>query len=309
MVECLICLGSKAFLDKNSNGVYDEGEDEPLEGVHVTIIPVEDKYGNINYINTLKEELGTIDTDENGDYEFCNLIPGAYKLQYKADPDSDGTPYYTTTGGDESGANSFVEGVGETGIINLDSGSNAPILLAQGFVQELCIGDKVWYDKNLNGIQDEDAGYGVVDIPVKLFMQDDNGKWVAIAATKTDKKGEYKFCNLTPGKSYKEVFTLPEGYKATLQNKGDDFKDSDGNKEAEIIITNLHKVDDDVYNGVKDNKAGDYTQDLGIYCNCNDFKAHPEEYKEVKAPALNIAGAALLLLTLWMASFARREQN
>jgi len=43
----------------------------------------------------LGNNLGTINTDSNGKYEFCNLIPGKYSVSFSADADDNG-PFITT---------------------------------------------------------------------------------------------------------------------------------------------------------------------------------------------------------------------
>ena len=48
------------------------------------------------------------------------------------------------------------------------------------------------------------------------------------------------------------------------------------------------------------------TNDLGIYCECDDYEVHPQEYKKVKAPALSIFGGLLAIIALSL-MVARRE--
>lgn len=84
------------------------------------------------------------------------------------------------------------------------------------------LGDRVWYDVNQNGIQDQNET-GVSGIVVKLY--DCNNTF--IQQTTTNSQGLYLFSNLTPG-SYYVVFVLPDGYQFTSKDEGyDDFKDSD----------------------------------------------------------------------------------
>jgi hypothetical protein len=47
------------------------------------------------------------------------------------------------------------------------------------------------------------------------------------------------------------------------------------------------------------------TLDLGIYCECDDWEVQPQEYKPLKAPALNFAGALAILAVLML--LARRR--
>ena len=84
------------------------------------------------------------------------------------------------------------------------------------------LGDRVWIDANKNGIQDEDE-VGVAG--VKVTVTGDN---INPIVDITDGEGKYLFKQLKNG-NYKVTFELPEGYKVTDTNIGDDDeKDSDG---------------------------------------------------------------------------------
>jgi hypothetical protein len=86
------------------------------------------------------------------------------------------------------------------------------------------IGDFVWEDLNLNGIQDPGEP-GIRNVLVRL--RDQNGNIIRSAIT--DANGFYLFDNLAPG-IYSVQFTTPSGYIPTLDNRGaDDAKDSDPN--------------------------------------------------------------------------------
>jgi hypothetical protein len=86
------------------------------------------------------------------------------------------------------------------------------------------IGDYVWYDDNMDGIQD--AGEpGVPDVTVNLYDCTNE----PVAVTLTDADGYYLFSGLTPDDYYLE-FVPPAGYYFTLQDQGsDDELDSDAN--------------------------------------------------------------------------------
>lgn len=112
--------------------------------------------------------------------------------------------------------------------------------------------------------------------------------------TQTDSNGYYKFCHLQPALDYKIKFDIPEGYMPTLQNQGSDLKDSDAGSDG--IIHVIKPVRDDM------------TNDLGIYCECDDYEVHPENYKSSGAPALNIFGGALAIIALGFMVARRREE-
>ncbi|MEW5797302.1 MAG: SdrD B-like domain-containing protein [Candidatus Zixiibacteriota bacterium] len=84
------------------------------------------------------------------------------------------------------------------------------------------IGDRVWNDRNADGLQ-SDAEPGLAGVSVKLFDCQDN----LIASSTTDEQGLYHFESVMAG-SYYLVFVRPDGYFFTLQDSGsDDALDSD----------------------------------------------------------------------------------
>lgn len=83
-------------------------------------------------------------------------------------------------------------------------------------LQTASIGDYVWLDENMDGIQDTMES-GMADVMVELYNCDDS----LIASTMTDEDGMYMFDSLDAGNYYLE-FTAPEGYMFTLMDQGDD---------------------------------------------------------------------------------------
>ena len=80
---------------------------------------------------------------------------------------------------------------------------------------------------------------------------------------------------------------------ATLANIGSDTIDSDANRDG--VIT--------VINPTKDN----YSFDVGIYCECDDYLVRPDKYKSISAPALSIFGGLLVILTFSLMVVLREE--
>jgi len=88
--------------------------------------------------------------------------------------------------------------------------------------QNASVGDYVWYDDNMDGIQDT-SETGIADIVVNLYTCDDT----MVATATTDQDGYYMFDSLDAGDYYLE-FELPDGYVFTLMDQGgDDELDSD----------------------------------------------------------------------------------
>lgn len=111
------------------------------------------------------------------------------------------------------------------------------------------LGDRVWYDNNMDGIQNAGEN-GVGEVTVRLL----NCQGVVLATTQTNASGFYLFTDLPPG-NYNVEFVLPEGYVFTNQDQGsDDAVDSDANVvTGRTICTNLVEGESDL------------TWDAGIY--------------------------------------------
>ncbi len=117
------------------------------------------------------------------------------------------------------------------------------------FGELAAIGDFVWFDENIDGIQD--AGeWGVPDVQVNLYDCLNN----LLATTFTDANGYYLFADLIPG-DYNVEFIPPEGYTFTLQDQGgDDAVDSDADPVTGMAAcTNLEPGETDL------------TWDAGLY--------------------------------------------
>lgn len=110
------------------------------------------------------------------------------------------------------------------------------------------IGDFVWYDNDMDGIQD--AGEPGVE-GVKVYLMDCEG--MILDSMYTDADGYYLFDSLMPG-YYNIRFMLPNGYVWTLQDQGmDDAMDSDADMNGFAICTELVAGETDL------------TWDAGIY--------------------------------------------
>ncbi|MEE9441511.1 MAG: SdrD B-like domain-containing protein [candidate division Zixibacteria bacterium] len=88
--------------------------------------------------------------------------------------------------------------------------------------QTASLGDYVWRDENINGVQDE-GEMGIEGITVHLMDCFGN----ILAETTTNADGYYLFTDLEPG-DYSVHFVAPEGYAFSPMDQGaDDAKDSD----------------------------------------------------------------------------------
>lgn len=86
------------------------------------------------------------------------------------------------------------------------------------------IGNYVWVDADLDGIQDE-TGTGLGSVTVRLL----NSSGTVIGTTTTDSTGLYEFA-VDANRNYSVQFVLPSGYAFTLRDQGtNNAKDSDAN--------------------------------------------------------------------------------
>jgi hypothetical protein len=112
---------------------------------------------------------------------------------------------------------------GCAGAVTLESG-DANDSVDAGIYQLASLGDFVWVDANLNGIQDEDEE-GISGVTVQLLAACD--ALTSIGSTTTDGDGAYLFADLEPG-TYVVKFILPDDYLFSLKDQGgDDALDSD----------------------------------------------------------------------------------
>jgi SdrD B-like domain/Domain of unknown function DUF11 len=235
-------LGDTVWFDDNSNGIQDANE-TGVSGVTVNLL-----YANLALIDTAV-------TDVNGKYLFTNLAPGTYPVEFvKAKLPAGfvftlpGVGAYTT----DSDAN---RSTGRTSTYILAAGENNLTIDAGIYSPKASLGDTVWYDDNRNGIQDTNET-GVSGVKVNLL--DASGTTITAVATQpTDANGNYRFNNLTPGKTYVVEFvasTLPASYIFTTTGAGTEATDS--NADVTTGRTKTYVLTDGEHNP---------TVDAGIY--------------------------------------------
>jgi serine-aspartate repeat-containing protein C/D/E len=196
-------IGDRVWLDKNGNGLQDDGE----SGKSGVTVQLRDTSGAV---------IKTTTTDSNGNYKF-SVEAGTYSVDIKAPAD-----YFITTkdAGGNDATDSDASGSGNLGSVTVSAGQNV-VNMDAGLYEKGKIGDKVWYDTNGDGIQ-QSSETGAKGVKVTLL----NEKGVAIATDTTDAGGLYSFTDLAPGK-YSVKFGAVDGYLFTKQNQGNDSTDSD----------------------------------------------------------------------------------
>jgi protocatechuate 3,4-dioxygenase beta subunit len=201
------CLGDFVWEDLNGNGIQDAGE----PGItNVTLRLLDCATSNV---------LATTTTGPNGDYLFCGLVPGSYRVEIL-------TPGGYTIIIPNVGTNDCIDSDANqvtrlTDCVTLVSGETNRCTDI-GLKRPAALGDFVWEDLNMNGRQD--AGEpGISNVTVQLL---DCVTMNLIGITTTDVNGAYLFSGLMPG-NYKVMFTPPAGYSFTLKDAASDALDSD----------------------------------------------------------------------------------
>ena len=134
----------------------------------------------------------------------------------------------------KNGSESMIKTIGKSTGLSIRMVALATVvLMAFSIPASACtysIGDRVWEDTNMNGIQDKEEN-GLPNVHVELYKE---GQTVALATTTTNSNGYYIFNNLPTGKYYVKFIT-PEEYVFSPQDQGtNDAKDSDANIQTGI---------------------------------------------------------------------------
>src|ERR1043166_4715768 len=212
-------LGNYVWEDRNANGVQDEPASAGINGVTVKLL---DCGGNVIASTTTANDGG----GNPGYYLFNNLTQGCYQVQFVPP----GGYVFTTpnTSGNAQTDSDANQATGKTVQVNLPEGVT-DLSWDAGLYRPAAIGDFVWEDKNVNGVQDGTEP-GISGATVWLTdcsgnpVTDINGN--PVAPITTGASGAYNFTNLKPGQ-YQVSVTLPSGYVFTQSFQGaDTSKDS-----------------------------------------------------------------------------------
>ncbi|WP_426954437.1 SdrD B-like domain-containing protein [Muricoccus radiodurans] len=198
------------FSDSDGNGVRDSG-DPAVAGATVRLL---------NGDGTL---VATTTTGSDGGYNFANLTPGQYQVQFVA-------PNGTVFTAQDQGSNDAIDSdanaaTGRTALFTLASGQDVTDLAAGVFTPAATgTGNVFFVDANGNGIRDAGEG-GVAGATVRLL----NGAGAVVSTTTTDPDGIYSFAGVAPGTYYVQ-FVAPGGTVFTARDQGsNEALDSDVN--------------------------------------------------------------------------------
>ncbi|MBI1249078.1 hypothetical protein GC197_14700 [bacterium] len=192
-------LSGYVYHDRNNDGVRDPGE----EGIGGVLVQLYDENGI---------QAGLAITDDNGYYEFTNLVKGQYRIEelqpfeYMDGLDTAGTIFGTTVG-------AAVNPGDQINTIDVKWGDQG-IEYNFGEIKLGSLSGYVYHDLNVDGHKDSGEP-GIADVTVTLINTDTNDTYVTI----TDENGYYEFQNLIPG-NYRVLETQPIAYQDGLDEAG-----------------------------------------------------------------------------------------
>ncbi|HMT35555.1 MAG TPA: SdrD B-like domain-containing protein, partial [Chitinophagaceae bacterium] len=251
-------VGDYVWYDVNQDGIQDASENG-IGGVLVTLY------------NDAQLPVASTITLPDGSYIFTNVTPGTYTMGFSNTPE--GMVFTQQVGGPFDNNNSNVDpsnGITASFVVvagthnpTIDAGLTTPIIAG--------LGNYVWHDVNINGLQD--AGEpGVAGVLVTL---DDASGTVVLSSNVTDGNGAYSFTHLVAGTYVVGFSNLPSGSTRT-QNVGviNDPLNSDmnlGGKTEAITLSAGEfnpNIDAGIYYGIPLN-AKELTATLAIIKDAN----------------------------------------
>ena len=207
-------LGGTIYRDSDAS--YSKSDSEQrFKGVTVALLnedgtPVLDAEGNPM----------TATTDEKGAYQFVGLAPASYRVVI-VDPDKGDlaglipTQAYTGKGATQASVT-----ISDASVQGVDFGLVAPAT----------IGDRVWNDKDGNGVDNGEPG-----VPgVTVILKDANG--VEVGRTTTDANGNYRFTGLVPG-TYTVDIEVPAGFNAATTSMTVTVGEGEENLDVDFPLT------------------------------------------------------------------------
>ncbi|MBH0022899.1 SdrD B-like domain-containing protein [Salinibacterium sp. SWN248] len=201
-------IGDFVWIDRNGDGVHDDTE-PGIFGAQVELT----WFGEDGVLGGGDDGVFTTTTDGDGLYSFPNLLPGNFSV--------------AVTGGLPAGATNSFD-------LDADNDSEAPVTLENGdavtnvdfgYDVTSVIGDRVWWDRNKDGVQDSnEPGLAGVKILVTYLGTDGvlGGSGAAgdleFEAT-TDSNGDWTVTEIPDGNFIVEVVSgVPAGFSPTFDN-------------------------------------------------------------------------------------------
>ncbi len=240
-----LSLGNRVWYDENNNGLNDPSE-VGIPNVMVTLFRDSNNDGTPD-----GGAVNAVLTNTDGYYLFTDLAPDTYIVEvmpptgYISSTVDAGDPDTDADDADDNGV-LLVAGKVRSNPITLATDAepqgepatpgwadavtdrNANYTVDFGFYSPLSLGNRVWYDRNNNGI-DDPTEVGVSNVTVRLYADANNDgtpDGAAIGTTTTNTQGYYLFKDLLPN-TYIVDITAPAGYVSSTPDAGDPDSDRD----------------------------------------------------------------------------------
>ncbi len=228
-----VVVGNSVWFDDNHNGLQDATE-AGVPGVKATLFNAQTNQPVT--ADAMGNPVVPLLTDASGSYRFEGLPPGSYYVAFDLATLPSGYTVTTPNIGADDAIDSDVNPqTGKSDATPQIAAGGSNVTIDMGIWAPVAVGDKVWYDVNGNGIQ-EQGETPMAGVKVTLYDATTHQP-VAVDVNNaplqpqtTNANGNYLFTNLPPGNYYVklDLATLPQGYKPTLANQGnDDTADSD----------------------------------------------------------------------------------
>ncbi|MBH0116752.1 isopeptide-forming domain-containing fimbrial protein [Salinibacterium sp. NG253] len=201
-------IGDFVWIDRNGDGVQD-GTEPGIFGAQVELT----WFGEDGVLGGGDDGVFTTTTDGDGLYSFPNLLPGNFSVAVTGGLPAGATNSFDLDGDNDSEAPVTLE-VGDA-VTNVDFGYDVTSV----------IGDRVWWDRNKDGVQDSnEPGLPGVKILVTYLGTDGvlGGSGAAgdieFEAT-TDSNGDWTVTEIPDGNFIVEVVSgVPAGFSPTFDN-------------------------------------------------------------------------------------------
>jgi protocatechuate 3,4-dioxygenase beta subunit len=192
---CAGSIGDKVWDDKDGDGIKDSGE----VGINGVTLQLLDASNNV---------VATTTTNSSGAYTFSNVGPGTYTVRVV----TSSLPAGATPTFDLDGIASAHQAT-----VTLSCNQNKTDV---DFGYKFClgsVGDKVWDDKNANGVFNS-GEVGIAGVQLQLL----NSSNVVVATTTTNSSGVYGFSGLVAGTYTVKVVpgSLPAGFTPSFDLDG-----------------------------------------------------------------------------------------
>ena len=232
-------IGNYVWYDDNNDGLQNEPVSNGVNGVTVVL------YKETTPGNYTKFATTTTTNDDAGNpgyYNFGGLYSANYKVLFPTKLGNYPLSDVTNAATQIDGNNDADKPTGYSGNININTSSttaldvNNPTIDA-GYRRNIgSLGNYVWYDGNIDGLQNEAASSGINGVSVDLYKEITPGNYTLFASTTTANNvagnpGYYNFPDLLSG-NYKVSF--PIKVNGTPLSVTTATPQADGNSDADV---------------------------------------------------------------------------